>query len=360
MFPPSTALPDLAGLSRADLEKLLVELGLPPGRASRIFSLLQRPGYSNLEELPVKGEVRRILAERCRLSRLRPLESRTAKDGTVKFVFRLEDGALIETVLIPENGRHTLCLSSQVGCAMGCRFCLTGRLGFSRNLTPAEIANQVLAVLEHMIACGVRRATPRELVNNLVFMGMGEPLANYRNLLTALEILMDHRGLEFTGRRVTVSTCGIPPRMAELGRDRKVNLAVSLHAACDSVRSRLMPVNDTWNIDALLAACRAFPLPGRKVILFEYILIAGENDSEADAHLLAQKLRGIPCRVNLLPFNECGELPFRRPAAERIARFQQILRDAGYRTLVRQSRGGDIGAACGQLAGAPEPRPMPS
>ncbi len=342
---------DLRDLTCDDLAAYMERLGLPPARARFVFGWLMRPGIRNFPQMTdIKGEIRESLSRNASMSTLTPSVIEQSKDGTVKFAFRLEDGEVIECVLIPEKGRHTLCVSSQAGCAMGCRFCLTGSMGFRRNLRPAEIVGQVLAVMEFMIGSGVKRTTHRELINNIVFMGMGEPLANYDNLLTALKILMDERGVEFTERRITISTCGIVPRIRDLGRDIKVNLAVSLHAADDETRSRIMPVNRNYDMENLLAACRDFPLPGRKVILFEYILIKGINDSPEDARKLTEKLQGIPCRINLLPFNECEALEFRCPDEEDILIFQKILRDAGYRTFIRSSRGADISAACGQLA----------
>lgn len=216
------------------------------------------------------------LQRRARLSVLSPTSSETSTDGTVKLAFRLADGALIESVLIPtEHERHTLCVSSQVGCAMGCAFCLTGTMGFTRNLSPAEIVNQVLATIEYMSARGIHRATPREFINNLVFMGMGEPLANYDNLLTSLNILMDERGLEFTERRVTVSTCGIVPRIGDLGRDTRVNLAISLHAADEETRNQLMPVNRTYSLAQVLTACRDFPLGKKRSSLLNTSFLRG-------------------------------------------------------------------------------------
>lgn len=343
--------PDLRGLPCDRLTAFMAALGLPPAAAPRVFAALQRVGAEGFADMEVRREIRDTLAERSVVSRLAPFTLETSGDGTRKFVFRLPDGALIESVLIPEGARHTLCLSSQVGCAMGCAFCLTGRMGFVRNLTPAEIVNQVLAVIGWMRASGIRRPTPREYVNNLVLMGMGEPLANYESVRDALLILMDWRGLEFTERRVTVSTCGLVPGIAALGRDLRVNLAVSLHAADDETRSRLMPVNRTYPLERLLAALRTYPLAKKRVILIEYILIAAINDRETDARQLADRLRGIPCRINLLLYNPANELPFRRPEAERVARFAQVLRQAGYTTIIRASRGDDIAAACGQLAG---------
>ncbi|MBI5556484.1 MAG: 23S rRNA (adenine(2503)-C(2))-methyltransferase RlmN [Deltaproteobacteria bacterium] len=344
---------DLRNLTCGQLADYMEGLGLPASRARFVFAWLQQPGAVDFSLMvDVKREIRATLSEQARISNLAPATIEKSEDGTVKFGFALEDGAMVESVLIPENGRHTLCVSSQAGCAMGCRFCLTGAMGFSRNLRPAEIVSQVLAVMAYMIEAGVMRTTPRELINNLVFMGMGEPLANYDNLLVALNILMDERGLEFTERRITVSTCGIVPRIRDLGRDIRVNLAVSLHAPDDQTRSSIMPVNRTYGVDELLGACRGFPLTKKKVILFEYILIKKINDSPEAACLLAAKLQGIPCRINLLPYNESPALPYQRPAEEDILRFQKILRDAGYRTLIRSSRGSDISAACGQLAGA--------
>ena len=297
----------------------------------------------------VNREIRSRLAEHAFISWVEPAKVQQSQDGTVKFGFRLDDGATIESVLIPAEGRHTLCVSSQAGCAMGCRFCLTAGMGFTRNLTPAEIVNQVSAAQEHLIRSGIVRATTRQLIDNLVFMGMGEPLANYDNLITALKILMDEHGLGFSERRITVSTCGMVPRIADLGRDVRVNLAVSLHAADDATRYRLMPINRVYGVDAVLEACRAYPLSKRQVIFIEYVLIEGLNDSAADARRLAAKLRGLPCRINLLPYNESPSLPYRGSPQAHITAFREILHGSGFRVLIRNSRGSDIAAACGQL-----------
>jgi len=351
---PPAGMTDLRNLTRLQLTDRLAQWGITATNAAHLFRLLQQPGVHRLHDLAglVKRQTRDQLAHRAFVSTLTPSHTERSEDGTVKFAFGLPCGATIESVLIPTTHlRHTLCISSQAGCAMGCRFCLTGAMGFKRNLTPAEMVNQVLAAMEYMIASGVVRATPRELINNLVFMGMGEPLANYDHLLTALAILMDEQGLEFTERRVTVSTCGLVPRIGDLGRDVRVNLAISLHAADDATRDQLMPVNRTYPLETLLAACREFPLRKGKVILMEYILIKGINDSAATARLLADRLEGIPCRINLLPYNETESLPYERPEPEQIKSFQKILRDRGYLALVRDSRGADISAACGQLAG---------
>lgn len=344
-------LTDLKNLTQPQLEDFFEGLGLPASRVRHVFSLLHRPGTCDIAGMKtVKKEIRSVLADQAFISRLEPAAVKLSRDGTVKFGFRLGDGAVIESVLIPTEGRHTLCVSSQAGCAMGCRFCLTAGMGFLRNLTPAEIVNQVAAAQEHMVRAGVVRATTRQLIDNLVFMGMGEPLANYDNLIVALTILMDQQGQGFTERRVTVSTCGLAPRIANLGRDIRVNLAVSLHAVDDAVRSSLMPINRTFGVDEVLVACRKFPLSKRQVVFIEYVMIEGLNDSAAAARKLAEKLQGLRCRINLLPYNESPALPYRSSPQASIEAFREILRSSGFLTLVRNSRGTDIAAACGQLA----------
>jgi len=342
---------DLKNLTQSQLAELVLAWGLPASRVRQLFALIHRPGTRDFSGMSAfKREIRAVLCARARLSRLEPAAVQRSQDGTVKLAFRLDDGAVIESVLIPAGERHTLCVSSQVGCAMGCRFCLTAKMGFQRNLAPAEIVNQVIAAQEHLIASGCVRATTRQLIDNLVFMGMGEPLANYDNLVTALNILMDNSGLGFTERRVTVSTCGLPARMRDLGRDVRVNLAVSLHATNDALRSSLMPVNRTHGVEELLAACRDYPLSKRQVIFVEYLLIDGVNDAVDDARALAAHLRGIRCRINLLAYNETAALSYRSSGQARAETFQRTLTGAGYLVLVRDSRGADIAAACGQLA----------
>ena len=343
---------DLKDMTLAQLTEYVQSLGLPAFRARQIFSWLYRPSIVSFEQMTdIKKELRARLAEHASVSRLEPTVIEQSKDGTIKYGFLLADETFIETVLIPEAGRNTLCVSSQVGCAMGCEFCLTGTMGFTRNLRPSEMVNQVAAVIEHQMSTGAMGDLPEKIISNLVFMGMGEPLANFDNLLTALSILSEQRGLDFSERRITVSTCGLVPKIIELGKRTRVNLAVSLHSVDDELRSRLMPINKTYPVAALLQACREFPMPKRKRIMFEYILIKDLNDAPADAELLVNKLRDIPCKINLLPYNKSSTLPFQRPTNERIEAFQKILWDNGYTVLLRNSRGADISAACGQLAG---------
>jgi 23S rRNA (adenine2503-C2)-methyltransferase len=339
---------DLTNLSLPQLTEYILSLGLPKYRGVQVFSWLYRPkvsDFSQMTDLP--KELRDTLADKASFAWPEIEVVEHSKDGTVKYGFKLRDNNYIEAVLIPEDGRNTLCVSSQVGCAMGCGFCLTGTIGIKRNLTPGEIVGQVVKVRDWLYETEDTSAG----LNNLVFMGMGEPLANFDNLIIALEILTEQRGLDFSERRITVSTCGLVPRIIELGQKTKVNLAVSLHSVDDSIRSRLMPINEKYSVDELLGACRNFPMPKRKRIMFEYILIKGLNDSRTDAEILAQKLKGIPCKINLLPYNESEKLPYQRPSDETIELFQKTLWQAGYTVLVRSSRGGDISAACGQLAG---------
>jgi 23S rRNA (adenine2503-C2)-methyltransferase len=332
---------DLRGLPRERLADLCAELGLDAGRARRVFSWVHRPGAGERDVAAPGGlgrEIRSRLAGRAHVSRLVPAAVARSRDGTVKCAFRLEDGAVIESVLIPAEGRTTLCVSTQAGCAMGCRFCLTGRMGLVRDLTPAEIVGQVAAAGELLA------------VDNLVFMGMGEPLANYDSLVTALAVLQDEAGPNFSERRVTVSTCGLAARIGALRRDARVSLAVSLHSVDDAVRGALMPVNRACGVEELLAACRQYTAGGKRVVFVEWLLLAGVNDAPEDARRLVERLRDLPCRVNLLEYNESPALPYRRASGARVAAFRDILHAAGVRTLVRRSRGADVAAACGQLA----------
>lgn len=338
---------DLKNLTLPELTAWVETLNLKPFRARQIFSWLYRPDFSDFAQMTdIAKHVRALLAEKATFSRLAAAKEEHSTDGTVKFAFRLSDGHLIESVLIPEEDRHTLCVSSQVGCAMGCNFCLTGTMGFIRNLTVAEMVGQVDQAAHWLW----QRGAGSGRLNNLVFMGMGEPLLNFDNLIKAINILMEQRGHDLSGRRITVSTCGIVPRMKELGEKVPVNLAVSLHAADHATREQLMPVNRTYPLAELLQACRQYPLPPRRRIMIEYALLAGINDSPAAARLLVKQLHGIRCKINILPFNETPAFPYRCPDPATIEAFRQILRRAGHTTLLRTSRGADIAAACGQLA----------
>jgi 23S rRNA (adenine2503-C2)-methyltransferase len=290
-------------------------------------------------------ELRTTLERHFTIDRLQIVRTATSADGSCKYLFRLADGNHIESVLIPEKNHTTLCISSQVGCAQGCRFCRTAQSGFTRNLTTGEIVAQVRDIAQTF--------EPSPAPINIVLMGMGEPLANYRNLVHALDIITDgNSGLGVSGRRVTLSTAGLAERLTDLGRDTSVNLAISLNAADDKTRSQLMPINRRYPLAQLLAACRCYPLKPRNRITFEYILIAGLNDRPAHARRLADLLRPIRAKINLIPFNDHPGCGFRRPAEPAILAFQGILHDRGYTAIVRHSRGRDISAACGQLRAA--------
>jgi 23S rRNA (adenine2503-C2)-methyltransferase len=343
---------DLKNFSQDQLIEYVETLDQSSFRGKQIMGWLYRPEITEFSQMTdLAKSFRKLLEEKCCFSRFTdPLVERAA-DGCIKFGFHLDDGNIVESVLIPEPERNTLCISSQVGCAMKCTFCLTGTMGFSRNLSPAEIVNQV---------CGVRDFLLREpedgligpvSITNVVFMGMGEPLNNLDNVLASIAIMTEPRGLNLAERRITVSTCGIAPKLEELGRKSSVNLAISLHAVDDKTRNQLMPVNRTYPLETLLAACRNFPMPKRKRIMFEYILLKDINDSDSEARTLARVLRKIPCKINLLPYNESPQLPYRSPGEQRVLAFQEILRKAHYSVFIRNSRGSDISAACGQLAG---------
>jgi 23S rRNA (adenine2503-C2)-methyltransferase len=276
------------------------------------------------------------------VSRPATAREQRATDGTRKFLFRLQDGEEIESVLIPDEDRLTACISTQVGCPLACRFCLTGLMGMRRNLKAGEIVGEVLA-LQDALAAGER-------ISNIVLMGMGEPLLNLPEVERALRILCDDHGAGFSPRRITLSTAGHVPGIARLAAsDLGVNLAVSLSATTDEVRDRLMPINRRWPIADLLNACRAYPLPNRRRLTFEYVMLDGENDSPEDARRLVRLLRGIRCKINLIPFNATPDLPDRPSPRERVEAFQQILIDAHLTATIRESRGRDIAAACGML-----------
>ncbi|MEZ0328150.1 MAG: 23S rRNA (adenine(2503)-C(2))-methyltransferase RlmN [Dissulfuribacterales bacterium] len=333
---------DYRSLTREKLEALAVSLELSAFRGRQLFRWLWRPGFITMEQATdLSRDTRRIFAEKGRIYNLDLHKRQVSRDGTEKFGFRLSDGLTIETVLIPEEDHHTLCLSTQVGCAMGCAFCHTARMGFKRNLLPSEIAGQVLAV-QGLVE-------PYKWPRNLVFMGMGEPLANFKHLLTSLNILSDDLGLNFSSRRITVSTCGLVPEMLELGSKTTYGLAVSLHATTDEIRDRIMPVNRRYPLKTLLAACKSYPLPKRRRITFEYLLLADVNDSPADARRLVRLLSNIPSKINLIPFNASVGISFNAPALQRVMEFQAILVNAGFTAMIRKSKGQDIAAACGQL-----------
>jgi 23S rRNA (adenine2503-C2)-methyltransferase len=328
-----------------ELTARIIDLGLKKYRAGQVFEWIYKNHALSFEEMTnIAKSERTLLAHSFHLSYLKIIQTEKSKDGTKKFLFELHDGHTIESVLIPDEDRLTLCISSQVGCQQACRFCLTAQGGFTRNLRSWEIADQVLAVSRILKEEGERGIT------NIVLMGMGEPLANFDEVIRALRVITSGHALGFSSRRVTLSTAGLVPFIDALGKSGvKVNLAVSLNASTDEVRDRVMPVNKRWPLRELLAACRRFPLEPRKRITFEYVLLKGVNDSEEDALRMAKMLKGIRGKVNLIPFNPFPGSEYDRPGEKTVRRFQQILLDHRYIAPVRESRGRDISAACGQL-----------
>ncbi|MEE8448439.1 MAG: 23S rRNA (adenine(2503)-C(2))-methyltransferase RlmN [Thermodesulfobacteriota bacterium] len=332
---------DLKGMGPAELQHIFLSWGERPFRASQLMKWIYKRRVEEFSLMTdLSKELRKKLAGLARISRLRPNQRLVSEDESRKYLFSLEDGEVVESVFIPEGRRRTVCLSSQVGCPLGCRFCLTGRMGFVRDLTPGEIINQFLAVLDDV---GQDRLT------NVVFMGMGEPLLNLEAVLKCVEVLTHPWGMGLGHRRITVSTVGIPAKIRTLAGLSKVNLAVSLHATRDELRKKLIPAAGKYPLAEVLAACRDYPVTERRRITFEYVLIAGVNDSPEEARRLANLLAGISCKINLIPFNEYPGSPFKAPAEAAVVSFQRVLIESQLTCLLRKSRGADIMAACGQL-----------
>jgi 23S rRNA (adenine2503-C2)-methyltransferase len=340
---------NLLGLSPRGLEEFFVGLGEKPFRARQLMTWMYRFGVSDFEVMTnIAKPLRLKLAE---IAEIRPPEVRSlhhAGDDTRKWMVSMDGGQAIETVFIPEPARGTLCISSQVGCAMDCSFCATGKQGFNRNLSAADIVGQVWLANREL---GYRPDGDR-IVTNVVFMGMGEPLANYRNVLPAIEVLLDDFGFNISRRRVTVSTSGLVPQMDRLGEECNVALAVSLHAADDQLRDQLVPINRRHPIAELLDACwRYAERSAGRHITFEYVMLDGVNDREEDMSRLAKLLAHRPGKVNLIPFNPFPGTEYRRSPQAVIERCRDFLLRKGIRTTIRRTRGDDIDAACGQLAG---------
>jgi 23S rRNA (adenine2503-C2)-methyltransferase len=340
---------NLLGLPPRGLEEFFVGLGEKPFRARQLMTWMYRFGVSDFEVMTnIAKPLRLKLAE---IAEIRPPEVRSlhrAADDTRKWMVSMDGGQAIETVFIPETARGTLCISSQVGCAMDCSFCATGKQGFNRNLSAADIVGQVWLANREL---GYRSDGDR-IVTNVVFMGMGEPLANYRNVLPAIEVLLDDFGFNISRRRVTVSTSGLVPQMDRLGEECNVALAVSLHAADDELRDQLVPINRRHPIAELLEACwRYAERSAGRHITFEYVMLDGINDRPEDMNRLAKLLAHRPAKVNLIPFNPFPGTEYRRSPIAAIERCRDFLLRKGIRTTIRRTRGDDIDAACGQLAG---------
>jgi 23S rRNA (adenine2503-C2)-methyltransferase len=362
--------PDLRSLSLEELSLLVERMGEKPFRARQLFRWLHHRGAASFDEMTdLPRGFRERLGRETDLTTLGVDAVQRSSDGTRKYRLRTEDGKFVEAVYMPEEPgpdafdpdaagddeegasrrvRRTLCVSTQVGCAMGCGFCMTATMGLLRNLTAAEIADQVYRVNADLR--GQPGVDPQRPLTNLVYMGMGEPLHNYVNVKRSLDLLLHPDGANFSHRHVTVSTSGLVPNIQRLGEETRVKLAVSLNATTDEQRAQLMPVDKKWNIAALIDACRKFPMKFGRRITFEYVLLKGVNDTDEDARRLADLLAGLPAKVNLIPYNENPGLGFGDPGAERVQAFRRILEQRGFAAMVRKNRGRDISAACGQLA----------
>ncbi len=340
---------NLLGLSGDELERYFAARGEKPFRARQLMQWIHQRGAVDFATMTdLSKALRQRLSEEAEIEMPRVLSRHDSDDGTVKWLFASGSGQAVETVFIPEPGRGTLCISSQVGCALDCTFCATGAQGFNRNLSSAEIIGQV----RHAIGELPRRDNGDAAVTNVVFMGMGEPLANYRNVLSALELLVSDYAYGLSRRRVTVSTSGIVPHIDKLADDCNVSLAVSLHAPDDELRDELVPVNKLHPIGKLLDACwRYAARRANRFITFEYVMLRGVNDSLAQADQLAGLLSNRPAKVNLIPFNPFAGTRFARSSNDTILHFQNRLRRHGLVATTRRTRGDDIDAACGQLAG---------
>ena len=347
----------LRNIKDLTLERLsawLTDQGEPPFRARQIFQWLYQRQVRCLDEMTnVSKPLRQLLAQHFTLGGFETDAIAASEDTSRKFAFKLADGKRIESVLMPNATHYTLCVSTQVGCAMGCDFCMTAKMGLDRNLTAGEIVQQVVEA--------ARSIEDGKILRNIVFMGMGEPFHNYDNLTDALDILSEDFGFGFSWRRMTVSTSGLVPAIRRFAHDKvRASLAVSLNGARDEVRTRLMPINKRWNIAALLEACREIPSDTRYRVTFEYVLIAGVTDDLLDARRLVKLLHGMKCKVNLIPYNAGPGNPYQSPPLTHVRAFQEELLNRGVLATVRISKGQDIAAACGQLITELDRTPRPT
>lgn len=339
----SSTIPDIAGLELGQLEHLLRDGGVEPYHARQLYRWVFKRGVTDFERMTdLSKPLRAELGRRFAVSTPFIAGRERSADGTVKFLLRLADERRIESVFIPDTPNQTFCISTQVGCAMRCAFCLTGKMGLLRNLTAAEIVGQVRVLARELDLLGTRF--------NIVLMGMGEPLHNYDETMKALRMMGEEDGLAISPRRVTLSTVGVVPALERLSTEPFMpNLAISLHATTEMQRDLLVPLNRKYRITDVIEACRRFPVKRRDRITFEYVMLAGVNDTPEDARRLVKLLAGIRAKVNLIPLNEAAGIPFQRPSDERVDEFAQVLADHHLTVSVRKSRGRDIRAACGQL-----------
>ena len=343
---------NLLGLSLRQMEQFFLDIGEKKFRAQQVLKWIHHAGVTDIDEMT---NLAVALREKLKgIAEVRPPEivsQHDSSDGTRKWAIRVDGGGLVETVLIPEGGRATLCVSSQVGCSLDCSFCSTGKQGFERDLSAAEIIGQVWLAIKSYDAF---QAGNGRIVTNVVMMGMGEPLLNFDNVVAAMDLMLEDLAYGLSKRRVTLSTSGVVPALDKLAKVSEVSLAVSLHAPNDELRSQLVPINRKYPIAVLLESCRNYidaQSDKKRVVTVEYTLIAGINDQLEHARELAELLRDFPCKINLIPFNTFDQSGYQRPSGNAVSRFWQVLVDAGYIVTVRTTRGDDINAACGQLVG---------
>ena len=353
---------NLVGLTRARMREVLIEHGTPEKQAKmrvgQIWQWIYQWGVRDFEAMTNLAKAYRVqLAQTFVIELPQVVTRQVSEDGTRKYLVRIAGGHEVEIVYIPEEGRGTLCVSSQVGCTLTCSFCHTGTQKLVRNLTAAEIIGQVMVARDDLgewPEIGAPKDETR-LLSNIVLMGMGEPLYNFENVRDAMKIAMDPEGIQLSRRRITLSTSGVVPEIARTAQEIGCQLAVSFHATTDEVRDKLVPINKKWNIEALLDALRSYPkVSNSERITFEYVMLNGVNDSDEDARRLVRLIEGIPAKINLIPFNEWPGAPYKRSSNNRIRAFADIIYKAGYASPIRTPRGEDIMAACGQLKSATE------
>ena len=354
---------NLVGMTREQMRQALIDIGTPEKQAKmrvgQIWQWIYQWGKRDFAEMTnLSKALRAQLEDSFEITIPEVITRQISEDGTRKYLVRIAGGHEVEVVYIPEDSRGTLCISSQVGCTLTCSFCHTGTQRLVRNLTSAEIIGQVMMArvdLDEWPVPGTRNTDEARLLSNIVLMGMGEPLYNFDNVRDAMKIAMDPEGIQLSRRRITLSTSGVVPEIARTAEEIGCLLAVSFHATTDEVRDKLVPINKRWNIAALLEALRAYPhLSNSERITFEYVMLDHVNDSKEDAHRLVELIKGIPAKINLIPFNEWPGAPYKRSSGNRIHAFSDIIHEAGYASPIRKPRGEDIMAACGQLKSATE------
>jgi len=340
---------NLLGLTKAEIKSLLNKINLPNFRASQIWNWIYRSGTTDFNEMTnISKDLRSLLSQNFNIWRPKISSTHQSQDGTIKWLLKLDDGNEVETVWIPDEERGTLCISSQVGCTLTCKFCHTGTQRLVRNLSSSEIVGQVMLAMDQLKDWP--SASENRLLTSIVLMGMGEPLFNYENVKKALEIIMDHSGISLSRRRITLSTSGIVPEIKKCGDDLGVNLAISLHATNDNLRNELVPINKKYDIKQLLDAVRSYArISNSRRVTWEYVMLKGVNDTAQDAKNLVKLIKGIPSKINLIPFNEWPCSPYECSEEDSINNFAKIIMKAGYASPIRTPRGRDVMAACGQL-----------